>query len=107
MDSNSKSATIIVRLRADSGFESDTECRISPAQWGQISAVLAENGSFIPPVPDDVWEALQRLIENAAIMGPASGEAASIVANWRGQFVKARDDQIGRNLSAPSLNAAK
>lgn len=42
-------------------------------------------------VPDDVWEALQRLIENAASLGPASGEDARLVSSWRGQFVPARE----------------
>lgn len=48
------------------------------------------------PVPasqpgDAVWEALQRLIENAATLGPSSQEDAMVVARWRGQFVAARE----------------
>ena len=38
------------------------------------------------PVPSGVWEALQRLIENAATLGPASQQDALLVAQWRGQF---------------------
>lgn len=34
-------------------------------------------------VPDGVWEALQRLIENGALLGPASAEDALIVATYR------------------------
>jgi hypothetical protein len=49
------------------------------------------DGVAIPPVPDDVWEALQRLIENAASLGPSSQEDAMVVARWRGQFVSARE----------------
>jgi hypothetical protein len=49
-----------------------------------------------PPTPsDDVWEALQRLIENAAALGPASREDAIIVARWRGQFIAAREGNAG------------
>lgn len=33
-----------------------------------------------------VWEALQRLIENAATLGPASEEDALLVSKWRRQF---------------------
>lgn len=39
------------------------------------------------PVSDGVWEALQRLIENAATLGPASREDALLVAKWRGRFL--------------------
>lgn len=34
-------------------------------------------------VPDGVWEALQRLIENGEVMGPASREDAQLVAAYR------------------------
>lgn len=34
-------------------------------------------------VPDGVWEALQRLIENAAVLGPASREDARVVLQYR------------------------
>jgi hypothetical protein len=54
-------------------------------------AKLGAPGVAIPPVPDDVWEALQRLIENAASLGPSSQEDAMVVARWRGQFVAARE----------------
>lgn len=34
-------------------------------------------------MPDDVWESLQRLIENGAALGPASREDARVVARYR------------------------
>jgi len=34
-------------------------------------------------VPDGVWEALQRLIENGTLLGPASAEDALVVATYR------------------------
>jgi len=37
-------------------------------------------------VSDGVWEALQRLIENAESLGTASKEDALVVARWRGRF---------------------
>lgn len=37
---NSKDATLKLRLRADSGYSSDTECRVSPNQWTVICAVV-------------------------------------------------------------------
>lgn len=40
-------------------------------------------------VSDGVWEALQRLIENAATLGPASREDALLVAKWRGRLLLA------------------
>lgn len=36
-----------------------------------------------PSVPDGVAEALQRLIENGAVLGPASSEDALLVARYR------------------------
>ena len=36
-----------------------------------------------PSVPDGVVEALQRLIENGAVLGPASSEDALLVARYR------------------------
>ena len=37
----------------------------------------------VPSVPDGVAEALQRLIENGAVLGPASSEDALLVARYR------------------------
>lgn len=67
--------------KADSGGE------IEYQSW---LAALA-SGVDLPPVHDAVWEALQRLIENAASLGPSSQEDAMVVARWRGQFVAARE----------------
>jgi hypothetical protein len=39
-------------------------------------------------VPDAVWEALQRMIEDGVRRGPASREDAKAVADWRGRFWK-------------------
>lgn len=36
-----KDATIRVLLRADSGYKSESEARISPVQWGQVCAIMA------------------------------------------------------------------
>lgn len=60
---------------------------------------LRTRGVALPAVPDGVWEALQRLIENAATLGPASKEDALLVARWRGQFVAARERNAGVSAS--------
>lgn len=53
-------------------------------------------------VPDGVVEALQRLIENGAVLGPASEEDALLVARWRKYLLSAAP-------AAPAVpaNAAK
>ncbi len=56
-----------------------------------IDAACAAMGTPPAAVPDSVWEALQRLIENAAVMGPGSRDDVLAVARWRGQFVAARE----------------
>lgn len=47
-----------------------------------------------PPVPDGVWEALQRLIENAGAAGPASTEDALLVARYRRRLLAARAEPV-------------
>lgn len=42
-------------------------------------------------VPDGVWEALQRMIEDGLLRGPNSQDDARTVARWRARFVAARD----------------
>lgn len=49
-------------------------------------------------VSDGVWEALQRLIENAQSLGEASQEDALLVARWRGQFRSQSDSQNDRGV---------
>lgn len=49
-------------------------------------------------VSDGVWEALQRLIENAEFLGEASREDALLVARWRGQFRCQSDIPKDRSL---------
>jgi hypothetical protein len=43
----------------------------------------AQRTASAEPVPDGVWEALQRLIENAAPLGPSSADDAFLVARYR------------------------
>lgn len=43
-------------------------------------------------VPSGVWEALQRLIENAATLGPASQEDALLVAKYRSAALYSRPE---------------
>lgn len=47
-------------------------------------------------VPDGVWEALQRIIENSALHGPASNEDAILVARYRRDLLAARQP-VGEN----------
>lgn len=51
----------------------------------ELAALLAQPAPVQQPhaVPDSVWEALQRLIENAASLGPASQDDALLVAKYR------------------------
>ena len=44
---------------------------------------MGEPAQPAPSVPDGVAEALQRLIENGAVLGPASSEDALLVARYR------------------------
>ena len=50
---------------------------------GVLRAALAALAQQEQGVPDGVWEALQRLIENGGSMGPASQEDAILVAQYR------------------------
>lgn len=43
-------------------------------------------------VPDAVWEALQRMIEDGLIKGEGSRHDAMVVQRWRAQFVPAREE---------------
>lgn len=54
----------------------------------RVRAALAARAE--PPVPDGVWEALQRLIENAGAAGPASTNDALLVARYRRRLLAAR-----------------
>ena len=45
------SATLGIRLRADSGYASDETHRISLSQWGRICEVLYERCEQTPPAP--------------------------------------------------------
>lgn len=40
MSSDEKNATVTIRLRADSGYESEEKHRISPEQWGEIVGIV-------------------------------------------------------------------
>ena len=46
-------------------------------------AYMGEPAQPAPSVPDGVAEAMQRLIENGAVLGPASSEDALLVARYR------------------------
>lgn len=52
------------------------------------SALIAARQS-VGRVPDGVWEALQRIIENSALHGPASNEDAILVARYRRDLLAA------------------
>ena len=43
------SATMTIKLRADSGFTSDEQHRISASQWGRICEILYEK--HVPAAP--------------------------------------------------------
>ena len=57
---------------------------------------LAPGAQPAPSVPDGVAEALQRLIENGAVLGPSSSEDALLVARYRQHLLS----------SAPSISPA-
>lgn len=58
-----------------------------------------------PPVPDGVWEALQRLIENAGAAGPASTEDALLVARYRRRLLAARAEPVAVQACRPEDRA--
>lgn len=39
-----KGATLTLKLRSDSGYNSDEQCRVSADQWSRIQAILYERG---------------------------------------------------------------
>jgi hypothetical protein len=57
-----------------------------------------------PSVPDGVAEALQRLIENGAVLGPASSEDALLVARYR-QRLLACAPSVPEGFSREDLEA--
>lgn len=75
--------TEIARLHDDIRELTD-ERVLDEEDWDQI--VTWRQGTSTKPapgVPDGVAEALQRLIENGAVLGPASSEDALLVARYR------------------------
>ncbi len=85
------------------------------AAWAGWQAALAATGKqHVGGVPDCVWEALQRIIENSALHGPASNEDAILVARYRrdllasrqpaGQAPGARIEDYGSSICA-AVNA--
>ena len=57
-------------------------------------------------VSDGVWEALQRLIENAASLGPASRDDALLVARWRGKFrSQSGNPKVAQQVAVPMTDA--
>jgi len=56
--------------------------------WDAWQAALAARQPGAQ-VPDGVWEALQRIIENSALHGPASNEDAILVARYRRDLLAA------------------
>ena len=62
--------------------------QLAPSIVGPVTATGYSNrfplyAQPAPSVPDGVAEALQRLIENGAVLGPASSEDALLVARYR------------------------
>lgn len=39
-DTSTKEATLTLKLKADSGYISDQQCRISADQWGEIQKII-------------------------------------------------------------------
>ena len=64
------------RIKAPSKYN-NYEVQAAWDAWQERAAQPA------PSVPDGVAEALQRLIENGAVLGPASSEDALLVARYR------------------------
>ena len=56
---------------------------VEPTHWMPLPDPPGAQAQPAPSVPDDVAEALQRLIENGAVLGPASSEDALLVARYR------------------------
>ena len=102
--------------------EAASDCR-------KIMRVLSALAAHQPVgyVPDGVWEALQRIIENSALHGPASNEDAILVARYRRHLLAAPpaqgidlgqlralaekfesygDDEIGDAFSGPYYQCA-
>ena len=67
-----------------------------------------KNTAAPQPVPDDVWEALQRLIENGLMAGTASAEDARTVARYRNRhcFIAAPQPVARVPLTREQIDAA-
>lgn len=75
--------------------------RMLDAMLGAMPPVKQDKLEEWARVPDAVWEALQRMIEDGLAKGPNSQDDARTVARWRARFVPARD---GVPSSQPDLN---
>jgi hypothetical protein len=82
---------LLDRIEAVAETSGDHMASVKAAKGAAAAFLLRASGVAFPAVHDAVWEALQRLIENAASLGPSSQEDAMVVARWRGQFVTARE----------------
>ena len=76
------------------GHETYTRHEMRPALCDAETLYAAQQAarSNAPAVPDGVWEALQRLIENAGSLGPGSREDALLVAQHRARLLAARSE---------------
>ena len=59
------------------------------ARAAEMALSLLEESADARQVPDGVWEALQRLIENAGTLGSASMEDAKLVSRYRDRLLAA------------------
>lgn len=77
----------------------------SPSLQGECQAAALEMKFALEnapqPVPDAVWEALQRMIEDGGTKGPASREDALTVARHRDRHLFMRADPAGNPLDTP------
>ena len=62
---------------------SEQAARAAYAERDALRAKIEVMEQQAPSAPDGVAEALQRLIENGAVLGPASSEDALLVARYR------------------------
>ena len=83
----------------------------NPIHLATVQAAISALAARQPVgyVPDGVWEALQRIIENSALHGPASNEDAILVARYRRHLLAtppAQGIELGqvREIRIPARN---
>lgn len=86
-------------------WPSSLKAQYMEAEILELRAALAASKKDQVPhaVPDGVWEALQRMIEDGLTKGDASRDDARSVARWRGRFVPSREGSANQTSRSQAL----